>query len=48
MSKATDDISSQIGSMGKASGRAVKAVETIVAVVKNFGDIAAGISSAVE
>ncbi|MFC6654358.1 methyl-accepting chemotaxis protein [Roseibium salinum] len=47
-SKATEEISNQIGTMQETTGQAVKAIEAIMAVINNVGDIAAGIASAVE
>ncbi len=47
-SKATEEISNQIGSMQETTGQAVAAIESILAVIKNVGDIAASIASSVE
>ncbi len=47
-SKATEEISSQIGTMQETTGHAVAAIEEIMTVIKNVGDIAASIASAVE
>ncbi|GAB4576706.1 MAG: PAS domain-containing methyl-accepting chemotaxis protein [Roseibium sp.] len=47
-SKATEEISSQIGTMQETTGQAVNAIESIMAVISNIGDIASGIASAVE
>ncbi|WP_428671011.1 methyl-accepting chemotaxis protein [Roseibium sp.] len=47
-SKATEEISSQIGMMQETTEQAVKAIEAIMAVINNIGDIASSIASAVE
>jgi len=47
-SKATEEISSQIGTMQETTGQAVKAIEAIMEVINNVGDIASSIASAVE
>jgi methyl-accepting chemotaxis protein len=47
-SKATEEISSQIGTMQETTGQAVTAIEAIMAVINNIGDIASSIASAVE
>ncbi|MBN9669214.1 methyl-accepting chemotaxis protein [Roseibium aggregatum] len=47
-SKATEEISSQIGTMQETTGQAVAAIEAIMAVITNIGDIASSIASAVE
>ncbi len=47
-SKATEEISNQIGSMQETTSQAVAAIESILAVIKNVGDIAASIASSVE
>jgi len=47
-SRATEEISNQIGTMQETTGQAVTAIESIMAVINNVGDIAASIASAVE
>ncbi|SDT98733.1 PAS domain-containing methyl-accepting chemotaxis protein [Stappia sp. ES.058] len=47
-SSATEQITRQIGSMQETVGQAVSAIDSIMAVIKNVGDIAVSISSAVE
>lgn len=47
-SRATEEISSQIGTMQETTEQAVKAIEAIMAVINNIGDIASSIASAVE
>ncbi len=47
-SKATEEISSQIGTMQETTGQAVEAIKAIMAVINNIGDIASSIASAVE
>ncbi|TYC69069.1 PAS domain S-box protein [Stappia sp. BW2] len=47
-SSATEEISSQISAMQDTTGHAVTAIEAIMAVITNIGDIAASIASSVE
>ncbi|MGX1499778.1 methyl-accepting chemotaxis protein [Labrenzia sp. MBR-25] len=47
-SRATEEISNQIGSMQETTGQAVSAIESILEVIRNVGDIAASIASSVE
>ncbi|TYC49319.1 PAS domain S-box protein [Rhodobacterales bacterium] len=47
-SKATEEISQQIGRMQETTGDAVEAIDRIMAVIRNVGDIASSIASAVE
>lgn len=47
-SGATEQITRQIGAMQETVGQAVSAIDSIMEVIKNIGDIAMSISSAVE
>ncbi|MEE4012823.1 PAS domain-containing methyl-accepting chemotaxis protein [Roseibium sp. FZY0029] len=47
-SRATEEISNQIGSMQETTGQAVSAIESILEVIRNVGEIAASIASSVE